>query len=291
MRMHGLNVDPLNPAGRPDPTLLHNIGFEWVRMVARPGITDYHDACQRAGLRTLLVIARESVLAASIGYYARTYFPDAWQIGNEPDAVSPSSWTMAQEGYVAFWRECVSALKPQAAPIVTAGLASGHPEWIGPIAGELWGCHAVAVHPYAKTADQARALIQEYRRVTGLAVWVSEWNRPAGEIAGFVRMLCQETEVSCWFAATNGMENGFGLLDVPEKLAAMKEALMNVNIPELDGLQQRIELLEKQQAYTVDVLKLIIQGRWTGEMPHAEALLKALNPSDTDWQAVPFPRS
>ena len=56
----------------------------------------------------------------------------------------------------------------------------------------------------------------------------------------------------------------------------------------MSTIDERIGQLEKQQALTVDILKLMIQGRWTGEMPHAEAFLKAINPGDTDWSAVPF---
>lgn len=55
--------------------------------------------------------------------------------------------------------------------------------------------------------------------------------------------------------------------------------------------EERIQLLEQQQAMTVTLLRLLLEGRWTGEMPHAEALLKAINPADTDWSAVPFPKA
>lgn len=288
--MFGVTVDPHNLAGSPDPAALRDLGLSWVRMVALPSLEPYIARCRNAGLRVLLVIARESVAVASVASYAARYRPDAWAVGNEPDLVSPSSWSMTAEQYSLLWREALPLLRRQGVPIVTAGLASGQPGWIEPIVGQLHGCHAVAVHPYAKTAEEARSLIREYRRVTRLPVWATEWNRPAGEIAGFVAMLRQEAEVACWFCATNGMVPGFGLLDVPEKLTAMKEAIMNVNIPELDGIQDRVELLEKQQALTVAVLKLILQGRWSGDLPNAEAVLKAINPNDTDWQAVPFVR-
>lgn len=52
--------------------------------------------------------------------------------------------------------------------------------------------------------------------------------------------------------------------------------------------EERLELLERQQAMTIEALKLVLQGRWKGDLPTAEAMLKAINPSDTDWEPVPF---
>ena len=294
----GLNVDPLNPAGRADPGLLRRLGFSWVRLVARSGVAGYVYDCRQAGLKVLTVLARESFpdlrnTSYQAFIYAESLRPDAVQIGNEPDCEGPSSWTMSQEDYAELVYRCRAGVQvaSKSIPLVGAGLASGQPDWWRTLADPPLPLDALACHPYGKTADEARSLIRAYKSISRLPTWVTEWNRPADEIAGFVSMLQQEAEVSCWFAATNGMENGFGLLDAPEKLAAMKEALsMNVNIPELDQLQRRIELLEKQQALTVAVLKLIVQGRWTGEMPNAEAVLKAIDPNDTSWQAVPFAR-
>jgi hypothetical protein len=279
----GVNVNPMNPAGRPDPKMLREIGFGSVRLVLRPGVRDYIDACHAAGLSVLGVIARES---GEPGQYA-DWLTDLLAVGNEMDGDGPSSWRMGPEEYYALWY-LTRYFFPDT-PLLVGGLCSGNI-----YRGEQYWCvegaTGVAVHPYGKTAAAARTLICQYRELAEMPVYVTEWNRPVEEIGEFVAMLGQETAGAWWFCWSSQMVSPFGL-DEPGKLEAMKEALMNVNISELDGLQQRIELLEKQQALTVAVLKLIVQGKWTGDMPNAEAVLKAISPADADWQAVPFPRS
>ncbi len=53
-------------------------------------------------------------------------------------------------------------------------------------------------------------------------------------------------------------------------------------------IEERLAQLERQQSMQTEALRLILEGRWTGEMPHAEAQVKALAPGDQDWSAVPF---
>jgi hypothetical protein len=55
--------------------------------------------------------------------------------------------------------------------------------------------------------------------------------------------------------------------------------------------EERIELLETQFAYFYEAFKLVLQGKWTGEMPTAEAFIKAIRSDEADgWSAVEFPK-
>ena len=56
----GINVDPINPLGRPDPDQLLCMGFGWVRMVSRPGAEEYAASCRRLGLRVLAAAEGEA---------------------------------------------------------------------------------------------------------------------------------------------------------------------------------------------------------------------------------------
>ncbi len=55
-------------------------------------------------------------------------------------------------------------------------------------------------------------------------------------------------------------------------------------------LEEKIALLERQQQMTTELVKRILEGKWTGGAESAEALLLALNPQlQTEaWHAVPF---
>lgn len=44
----------------------------------------------------------------------------------------------------------------------------------------------------------------------------------------------------------------------------------------LEELEDRVRLLEQQQAVQTDALRYLVEGRWTGEMPHAAALISSL---------------
>lgn len=284
-----LNVDPLNPAGRPDPAMLRSLGFDGVRVVLRPGIEEYLQLCWAEGLSVLGVIARESIEARPLAWYMRYMLPDLLQLGNEPDCEGASSWTMDPYQYAMFWREAIPLVPPEV-PIVTAGLASGNAWWLDEVKHELVRCSGVAVHPYAKQAGDARALLRVYRDLYGLPLFVTEWNRPAIEIGGFAAMLREEAAGSAWFCATSGMVPGFGLLDDPAKLEAMKEVLTV-----FEDEAKAIELLQRQQNLTLHLIGRMLEGRWdapTHGADSAEALLKSFHPTEfNQYTAVPFPKA
>ena len=44
----------------------------------------------------------------------------------------------------------------------------------------------------------------------------------------------------------------------------------------LEELEQRIEVLESQQATQTEALRYLSEGRWVGDMPHAAAFIASL---------------
>ena len=60
---------------------------------------------------------------------------------------------------------------------------------------------------------------------------------------------------------------------------------------ELEELMARIAVLEQQQALQTDALRRIIEGHWTGELPHAAADVVALlgGTPPEDFAPLPFP--
>ncbi len=211
MRIYGVNVDPENQDGRPDPAVLRHLGANWVRLVARDTaeVHDYADRCHMAGLNVLAVVARESA-----GYMLPT--ADMHQIGNEPDHTGASSWTRTPDQYIEDWRiyrETYLEL-----PMIAAGLASGDVAWWQAVGPQLKGCAAAAVHPYDKTATQAQILLAAYRKVRpDCALWVTEWFRQPDQIVPFARMLNAQADAAFFFCATDGMVEGMGLLGTPRE--------------------------------------------------------------------------
>ena len=58
-----------------------------------------------------------------------------------------------------------------------------------------------------------------------------------------------------------------------------------------ENLEQRIQLLEEQQARQTRALRLLIEGRWTGAMPHAAAEVDALLGGNVQgFEPVAFPK-
>lgn len=175
----GLNVarDGSTPAD-----LVRSLGATWVRIVALPDadLTPTLGGYRAEGIKTLLVLARES--GGDYAELARRYGPlvDAVQVGNEPDLLSPSSWTMTQVELAALGRAVRGVFGPSM-PLVCAGLASGHPSWLDGM--DLAWADAVACHPYLKDApnpddiedlEDVPALLEGYRRF-GKPVLVTEW--------------------------------------------------------------------------------------------------------------------
>lgn len=209
--IRGVNVDPMNSGGSPEPAVLRRMGANWVRLVSRDDqiVRDYTDACHDVGINVLGVVARESE-----GYLLPS--ADMHQIGNEPDVRGPSSWTRSVNEYIEDWR-IYRETYPDL-PMIAAGLASGDVTWWQTIAPHLQHCAAVAVHPYAKTASQAQTLLTAYRKVRpSCALWVTEWFRDEDQVVPFSRMLSAQADAAFWFCATDAMVDGMGLLGTPRE--------------------------------------------------------------------------
>lgn len=211
MFLPALCVDPLNPDGRPTPANVVTYGFRGIRSVFRPDPQwySYHQAARRLGLASIVTLARES-FALSLPDTIASLPTDAdWVVvGNEPDGEGISSWRQSPADFLELLRECVPLIRQRCpdAQVVAGGLVSGQPGWLTPIVAELVSLvDAVDVHPYAKTADEARELLRQYRNLLRLPVVVLEWNRPADQIAAFLQMLEGVTAAAAYFCWSDAM--------------------------------------------------------------------------------------
>lgn len=228
--MSGVCIDVNHSAGTPTPSLL--APFHWARQVAfpNPTVANACRAIQTQGHELALVIAAESFpggnpSTAVMGAHAAGYRPELWIIGNEMDAgalsaESVSSWTLDPARYAEVWRLCaleILPVQPQA-KLIIGGFVAGQPALLGDyltavraVGGTPFGYD---VHPYGKGTVEAQQLLAGYRSVApDLASYVLEWNVPDAEIASYQAMLDTTVAASCYFCWSDGMVDGFGLLD------------------------------------------------------------------------------
>ena len=207
---------------------IRSLNATWVRIVAMPNIdlSRYFMDIAANGIRILLVLARESG-GDYIGYerrYGRLIH--ATQVGNEPDLEGPSSWTMTQAEFVSLGKS-VRSVFPRPFPIVTAGMASGHPEWLNGV--DLSWADVLSFHPYLRDAPNpddiedlpdVDALAAEYKRF-GLPLVVTEWGwwgdeeqRAVEEVDDMIRWAAGTSDVCSlfYFCAADSMVPPFGLL-------------------------------------------------------------------------------
>ena len=135
---------------------------------------------------------------------------DAWQVGNESDHVSPSSWTMTQSALSELLRTARSALG-SAAYIVGAGMVSGNPGWATSV--DWSPCSAIACHPYAKEPHSAPLdrLLSGYKAL-GKPLWVTEYHARTLSMAAALRD-DPRLEVAIAFCYTDRMVPGFGMIE------------------------------------------------------------------------------
>jgi hypothetical protein len=230
----GVNLDYRNLAGRPDASDLSI--FAWARLVARhdEGLPRYVVALRAAGIRTVLLLAGESFAGGDrreeAAEYARTIRSDCWQIGNEPDLVSPSSWTMAPAAYAALAHECADGIRSSdpASTVVAAGLASGDPTWLDEC-GDL-PVDGIAVHPYGQRSESTWPapnwgfgnvgdLLDRYA-AHAKPLWITEFGTDDASVhadyyARLYLAVAQRADVAAAlaFCYSDGMVPGFGLVD------------------------------------------------------------------------------
>lgn len=224
----GVNCDG---RGGIQPASLAAIYAAWVRCPAYPdaNLTDWIHGCHDRGIRVLLVLASESIgtdpsrWTQQIAMYRDRYRDtvDAYQIGNESDHVSPSSWTMAPDDLSMLLRTARNVLG-SAAHIVGAGMADGQPNWARMVD---WGpCNAIACHPYAKDpySPALNWLLDGYKAI-GKPLWVTEYHARSLGMAACLRD-DPRIEVALAFCYTDRMVPGFGMIEDYRALGDFKTA-------------------------------------------------------------------
>lgn len=223
----GLNVAR---DGSHAPSLIRSLGATWLRVVAMAehDLTGYFQECRAAGLRILLVLARESFSQqGALTLYRDRYgaLVDAIQVGNEPDLESESSWTMTPGELAALGRD-VRRVFPTMT-LVHGGLASGHATWLD--GADLSWCDAIGVHAYLKDAPSpgdledlpdVPVLLADYQRF-GKRLLVTEWGwwddaepRASEETRDMVTWAgsVSTIDVLFYFCIADSMVPPFGLL-------------------------------------------------------------------------------
>lgn len=305
--------------GDPDTGRVAALGARWVRLVLVPSMypSSLIQRYKAAGLKVLGVLARESFpgggtdYAAMVTMYARVHGNDlsAWQVGNEPDHVSDSSWTLSQDEYAALLKQChsVIARTHPDAEIVGAGGASGNPDYFrrGDILRYLDG---ISCHPYGQDGDVVKApsgnfgkasdLIGRYYDL-GLPVWVTEYgtdSRDDRKAALYVGDLTRQfkadprVRVACHFCLHDLMVPGFGLFNVggikPQGVA-YTAALGGAGGSPVATLEERVAQLEKQQSLQSEAIAQILADHYQDGPQSAKGLLVQLNsPKYTPLQVV-----
>lgn len=153
----GLNI-PRD--GSFDPEKIVDSGAGWVRFVAMPEevldpgkVRGYLARCRNLGLKSLLVVARESLgnrdWQDAARFYAKNYdgAVDAWQIGNEPDDnIGQWSWPMEGTDFTRLMWTFRDAMP--GAYLVAGGLDTNRPEYLEDV--RLDWVDAIAIHPYGQ---------------------------------------------------------------------------------------------------------------------------------------------
>lgn len=223
----------INVAGRAEqsPDALTYLGARWARCVAYPdaNLASWIQGCHDRHIRVLLVLASESIgqdpsgWAAAIAGYGARYVDlvDAWQVGNESDHESPSSWTLEPNELTVLLRVARTELGDDAY-LVGPGLVSGQPDWAAYV--DWRPVDALACHPYAKEPGSAALdwLIGQYAAYRK-HLWVTEYHaRSIGMTAALRDDGRVQTALA--FCYSDSMVQGFGLLEDPAALADFRAA-------------------------------------------------------------------
>ena len=262
-----------------------------------------------AGLRTLLVLARESLESVSaqdwVEFYARNYgeLVDAVQVGNEPDAHGGASSWQVTPSYIDTLIVRAQAFRERnpACKVIGPGLISGRvdaPLWLSQLRTTRL-LDAVAWHCYWERPEGLGDVVRSFQAAAqrAIPVYVTEFNLAddAGPRTEFVRALARTPGIEaalvyCWqrwsgwpWALMDGAGRPLPLLETFKGLA--RELDMSTTAE----LEAKIKLLEQQQSLTVDLMARILSGKWDQGAESAEALLRAIAPKYGSFEAVAFP--
>ena len=210
--LFAVNIDPANEAAwaQSQPATLVAEGFRGVRFVSRQSIQPRIDALKGAGLSVMAIITSES------GGYV-PWNADFLQIGNEPDL--SGTW-MSPAEYADMWVLYRNTYPQFGGRFVMAGLASGGQNAVNyaaavftAIGGRAPLPDIIAIHPYAKTTEQAAGDFDQMWNNFGRPVIATEWHNE-DDTWNFQCMLTGRSSVwNSVFSYTDAMVAGFGLRD------------------------------------------------------------------------------
>lgn len=243
---------------RPDRVAASGARFARFVPMREHDLGGYLDGLVRAGVEPFAVLAKESfgfgdrvdrkLAAAALDEYKRRYgaLVGRWQVGNEYDLESESSWTLALSELAALGRLARERLGDRAY-LVVGGAADGAPddEPEERLAGaDLSWADAIAIHTYGQgvpgwTRDDGlpvlphspygfrstvRDLIDGYRaQAPEKDLWITEmgfrWDELGEERAaayceaflGYLTARCPEVSGFAQFCLTDAQVHGFGL--------------------------------------------------------------------------------
>ena len=216
----GVDLDPLVAGADPDPATLARLGLTWARLVERdtPQVRAYADALTAAGVIPVGVVTGETQGRILPNVRIKIF-------GNEMDTTdsNPARWPVGDARAYRGELDTYTGTYPDFDWII-GGLASGDPN-VGYLrdvlaAGPLPACVVgVSMHPWAKSADEARSWIRQVKAAAGdLPIVLGEYNRPASELPGYVAMALEEVAAFGWYCHSDVQSLGsegqrFGLFD------------------------------------------------------------------------------
>jgi hypothetical protein len=211
MTLFGVVCDALNPAGCPDPEALS--WAEVVRLTASDSqqLYGYAKRLQAAGIKVALVWT-----LASVGNHpdpevvrriVRRCPAEFHVVGNEPDSVynldadgnpypSEASDGMAEQVFGPWFHAVATAIRtiqPDTL-IILAGMVSGQPwaarKYVDAVRRSGHRLDGLDLHLYNTTPGELGTKLNLYREeFPTLALYMSEWSRPASEIWDFMQGL------------------------------------------------------------------------------------------------------
>lgn len=143
-----------------------------------------------------------------------------WQIGNEPDGLEESSWSMSKARFSRYLQTAVKVFDGRY--VIAGGLISGDANWLMDVNVSL--VDAIAVHPYTQTPESVLRLLDSY----------SWWSKPIiiSEFGGQTGLFNDEHERAVYhsemigalsshalvgmasvFCYSDAMVDGFGIVD------------------------------------------------------------------------------
>ncbi|MBI2595603.1 hypothetical protein HYW46_02605 [Candidatus Daviesbacteria bacterium] len=184
-----------------DPVQIMETGAGWIRFVAMQEdkvdptkILEYLARCRQIGIKSLAVVAKESIgdrdLKDAARFFAQVYdgAVDAWQIGNEPDDTNPDgkwSWKMDGVSFTSLLWIFRNAMG-QKAYLVAGGLDTNRLEYLQDV--DLSWVNALAIHPYGQGLPDWPSpygfpghiglMVDKYFKyanIFGKKLWITEW--------------------------------------------------------------------------------------------------------------------